>query len=114
LVLNFTVLAFAFGTNFATIPAGRLQMAKDEKISIALPPEMVGAVRDAVVSGEYASMSEVIRHALRDWTLKRKMAIVELDEMRRLVREEIESGPGIDADLVFSRLRAKFAGSTEE
>ena len=80
-------------------------MAKVEKISIALPPEMVGAVRDAVVSGEYASTSEVIRDALRDWTLKRKMAIVELDEMRRLVREGIESGPGVDADLVFDARR---------
>jgi antitoxin ParD1/3/4 len=89
-------------------------MAKVEKISIALPPEMVGAIRDAVVSGEYASTSEVIRDALRDWTLKRKMAIVELDEMQRLVREGIESGPGVDADLVFARLRAKYAGSTEE
>ena len=54
-------------------------MAKVEKVSIALPPEMVGAVRDAVASGEYASTSEVIRDALRDWTLKRKMAIVEFD-----------------------------------
>jgi antitoxin ParD1/3/4 len=89
-------------------------MAKVEKISIALPPEMVGAVRDAVVSGEYASTSEVIRDALRDWTQKRKMAIVELDEMRRLVREGIESGPGIDADVVFARLRAKYAESAEE
>lgn len=89
-------------------------MAKVEKVSIALPPEMVGVVRDAVASGEYASTSEVIRDALRDWTLKRKVAIAEFDEMRRLVREGIESGPGIDADLIFARLRAKYAGSTEE
>ncbi len=88
-------------------------MAKVEKVIIALPPEMVGVVRDAVESGEYASTSEVIRDALRDWTLKRKVALVELDEMRRLVREGIESGPGIDADLIFARLRAKYAGSTE-
>jgi antitoxin ParD1/3/4 len=94
--------------------AAEVQMAKVEKVSIALPPEMVGAVRDAVASGEYASTSEVIRDALRDWTLKRKVAIVELDEMRRLVREGIESGPGVDANLIFARLRAKYAGSTEE
>ena len=89
-------------------------MARVEKISVALPPEMVGAVRDAVVSGEYASTNEVIRDALRDWTLKRKVATIELDEMRRLVWEGIESGPGVDADLVFARLRAKYAGATEE
>jgi antitoxin ParD1/3/4 len=68
----------------------------------------------AVVSGEYASTSEVIRDALRDWTLKRKVATMELDEMRRLVREGIESVPGVDADLVFARLGAKYAGATEE
>ena len=66
------------------------------------------SVRDAVVSGEYASTSEVIRDALRDWTLKRKVATIELDEMRRLVREGIESGLGVDADLVFARLRARW------
>src|SRR6266481_5666412 len=93
--------------------APEVPMAKAEKISVALPPEMVGAVRDAVVSGEYASTSEVIRDALRDWSLKRKVATVELDEMRRLVREGIESGPGVDADLVFARLRAKYAGAPE-
>jgi antitoxin ParD1/3/4 len=72
---------------------------------------MVGAVRDAVVSGEYASTSEVIRDTLRDWTLKRKLAIVELGEIRRLVREGIESGPGVHANLIFARLRPKYAGS---
>ena len=35
-------------------------------------------------------------------------------QMRRLVREGTESGPGIDADLVFARLRAKYAGATEK
>jgi antitoxin ParD1/3/4 len=72
------------------------------------------SVRDAVVSGEFASTSEAIRDALRDWTLKRKVATIELEEMRRLVREGIESGPGVDADRVFARLRAKYAGAPEE
>jgi antitoxin ParD1/3/4 len=84
-------------------------MAKVEKISVALPPEMVGAVREAVASGDYASTSEVVREALRDWELRRKVANMETDEMRRLVREGIESGEGIDADLVFAQLRAKYA-----
>jgi len=105
--------AFLWVGIFATV-LPEVPMAKVEKISVALPPEMVGAVRDAVVSGEYASTSEVIRDALRDWSLKRKVATVELDEMRRLVREGIESGQGIDADLVFARLRAKYAGMTEK
>jgi antitoxin ParD1/3/4 len=49
-------------------------MATVEKISIALPPEMVAVVRSAVDTGEYASSSEVVRDALRDWTQKRSCA----------------------------------------
>lgn len=84
-------------------------MATVEKISIALPPEMVATVRDAVDSGEYASASEVIREALRDWKLKRKVETLTAEEIRRLVQEGADSGPPIDADLVFGRLRAKYA-----
>ena len=83
-------------------------MAAVEKISIALPPEMVATVRDAVESGEYASASEVIREALRDWKLKRKVETLTVEEIRRLVQEGADSGPPIDADLVFARLRAKY------
>ena len=44
-----------------------------QKISIALPPAMVDLVRNAVDRGEYASSSEVIREALRDWHQKRSL-----------------------------------------
>jgi antitoxin ParD1/3/4 len=70
---------------------------------------MVAVVRAAVESGEYSSASEVIREALRAWKLKRKVEALEVEELRRLVREGIESGPSVDADLVFSRLKAKYA-----
>jgi antitoxin ParD1/3/4 len=46
-------------------------MAKAEKLSIALTPELAELVRDAVSSGDYASSSEVIREALRDWKTMR-------------------------------------------
>ena len=85
-------------------------MANIEKISIALPQDMVGAVREAVASGEYATTSEVIREALRDWKLKRRIATLELDELRQLVREGMESGTSIPADQVFDRLKKKYAG----
>ncbi len=89
-------------------------MAKVEKITVALSESTLSAVRDAVGSGDYASASEVIRDALRDWKLKRRVAQMELDEMRRLVQEGAESGPGIDADLVFAHLRAKYAAIAEQ
>jgi len=89
-------------------------MAKVEKITVALSEDTLSAVRDAVASGEYASTSEVVRDALRDWKVKHRLSRIELDEMRRLVREGADSGPGIDADLVFARLRAKYAASAQE
>jgi antitoxin ParD1/3/4 len=83
-------------------------MANVEKLSVALTQDMAAEVRDAVASGDYGSVSEVIRDALRGWRLRRKIETVETGELRRLVLEGIESGPGLDADAVFSRLRARF------
>ena len=40
--------------------------------SVALTPEMVAEVRAAVERGDYGSVSEVVRDALRDWRLRRR------------------------------------------
>jgi antitoxin ParD1/3/4 len=82
-------------------------MANVEKLSIALTPDMVAELR-AVEGGDYGSVSEVVRDALRDWRLHRKIETLETEELRRLVHEGIDSGPGLEADAVFARLRARF------
>ena len=69
-------------------------MPNVEKFSIALTPEMAKEVRMAVKSGEYASSSEVIREALRDWHRKRAFQDQEIEELRSLWREGVESGKG--------------------
>ena len=69
-------------------------MATVEKLSIALTPEMAKEVRMAVKSGEYASSSEVIREALRDWRRKRALMDQEIEELRGMWREGVESGEG--------------------
>jgi len=84
-------------------------MAAVEKISIALPAEMVATVRDAVESGDYSSAGEVICEALRDWKLKREVETLTVNGLRRLVQAGADSGPSIDADVVFAHLRAKYA-----
>jgi antitoxin ParD1/3/4 len=86
-------------------------MANIEKISIALPHDMVEAIREAVDSGDYATTSEVIRDAVRDWRLKRRVEAMDLDDLRRLVQEGIDSGPSIPAEEVFAKLKAKLAGA---
>jgi len=69
-------------------------MATVEKLSIALTPEMADEVRKAVQSGEYASSSEVIREALRDWRRKRTLMEQELEELRTLWHQGLQSGQG--------------------
>ena len=84
-------------------------MPSVEKISIALPPEMVSTVRQAVESGEYASSSEVIREALRDWTWKRNLRERGLDDLRRIWQQAIEdNSPGASPEEVFTRLEQKY------
>ncbi len=84
-------------------------MTTVEKLSIALPPEMVNIIHKAVATGEYASSSEVIRDALRDWTYKRGLREQGLAELRRLWQEaQNDELPGISADDVLDRLERKY------
>jgi antitoxin ParD1/3/4 len=84
-------------------------MPSVEKISIALPPEMVSQVREAVEAGEYSSSSEVVREALRDWTQKRSLRAEGLEELRRVWRQAMENpSPGVDPAEVFDRLHKKY------
>jgi len=69
-------------------------MATVEKLSIALTPEMAQAIRMVVKNGEYASSSEVIREALRDWRRKRALQDQEIEEVRELWHEGTDSGKG--------------------
>jgi antitoxin ParD1/3/4 len=86
-------------------------MANVEKLSVALTPDMVAELRAAVETGDYGSVSEVVRDALRDWRLCRKSETLETEALRRLAREGIDSGPCVDADAVFAWLRARFGQS---
>lgn len=82
-----------------------------EKISIALPPEMVSIVRNAVATGEYASSSEVIRDALRDWAYKRTLRQQGIAELRQLWQEALhDKTPSIAADDVLDRLERIISG----
>ncbi len=92
-------------------------MSNIEKISVALPHDMVEAIREAVDSGDYATTSEVIRDAVRDWRLKRRVEAMEVEELRELVvpaLEALDRGEGIPAEEVFSKLKAKYAALVKE
>jgi antitoxin ParD1/3/4 len=68
-------------------------MSTVEKITIALTPEMAGFVRQAVDAGEYASTSEAIRDAVREWKERRDLLGYTADELRQMVQDGIDSGP---------------------
>ena len=42
---------------------------------VTLPAEMAAAVEGALQGGDYASKSEVVREALRDWRTKRALQL---------------------------------------
>ena len=68
----------------------------------------------AVKAGEYASISEAIRDALRRWELERQMQQAELEHLRREIQkgiDDIEAGRVVewDPEAMKQRLRAKYA-----
>ena len=68
-------------------------MGKVEKISIALTDELLASVQGAVKSGDYASSSEVVREALRQWKARRTYDEQAALAIRHLIAEADASGP---------------------
>ena len=73
-------------------------MAEIERMTITLPADMAAVVKSAVNGGDYASTSEVVREALRDWKTKRALQIQELAALKA----EIDKGL---ADLAEGRVK---------
>ena len=70
---------------------------------------MITVVRGAVEAGEFASTSEVVRDALRDWTLKRNLRQQGMEELRRVWQQATQdSTPGVSIEGVFDRLESKY------
>lgn len=85
-------------------------MSNVEKVSVALTPEMASMMRRLVETGEYASTSEVVREALRDWKFHRAQREKALEEIGRAWDIGIESGPAVEGEEAFARLHKRFVG----
>lgn len=83
-----------------------------ERMTITMPAEMAETLRQTVASGEYASTSEVVREALRDWSRSRDTQRRDLEALRDAIRAGLDSGPGLPADQVFAELRARYASKS--
>lgn len=78
-----------------------------EKITIAVTPEMASMVKAAVEAGEYASTSEVFRDALRLWKAHQASREREIDGLRRLWNEGLDSGPSQPLDMADIKRKAR-------
>ena len=92
-------------------------MSEIERLTITLPTEMASTVRNAVAEGNYASTSEVIREAIRDWKLKRALQLQELAALKADIATglaDVAEGriKQVDPDEIIARGRKLLAGRT--
>lgn len=78
-----------------------------EKVSIALTGEQITALKAAVEAGEYATTSEVVREAIRDWQWKRDLRNGELEGLRTKWNDGKASGTPTSIDLSSTRDEAR-------
>ncbi|WP_454814781.1 type II toxin-antitoxin system ParD family antitoxin [Labrys neptuniae] len=89
-------------------------MANVEKVSVSLTPEYAAMMRQVVEAGEYASASEVVREALRDWKFRRTQREQAVEELRRIWDVGIASGRATDGDQAFARIRERIGAKFED
>jgi antitoxin ParD1/3/4 len=53
-----------------------------ERLTVTMPAEMAALIKEAVAGGDYASTSEVIREAMRDWKTKRALQLQEFAALK--------------------------------
>lgn len=70
---------------------------------VSLTPQLETYIQSRVESGDFATASEFVREAVRE---KRDRDFRE-EELRALILEGINSGPGIPHEVVMADLRAR-------
>lgn len=89
-------------------------MAEIERLTITLPSDMAAVIKGAVEGGDYASNSEVVREALRDWKMKRALQLQELAALKTEIERglaDVAAGrvQDFDADRIIERGRKLLA-----
>ncbi len=87
-----------------------------KKISIALTGEQIAALKAAVETGEYATTSEIVREAIRDWQFKRELRQEDLRHLRQLWDQGKASGTAtpVDFDAARHEVRQRLAVAEED
>jgi antitoxin ParD1/3/4 len=82
-------------------------MSNVAKVSVTLTAEMAALVDRAVASGEYATGSEVIREALREWKQRRTPLVRDSEQLRALCADGVAGGPGRLGDIASIKAEAR-------
>ena len=85
-------------------------MAKRESISISFTPEQAEFLTSLVERGEYQSVSEVVRAALRPFQRRHAVLDAEIDRARRVIKagaEQLDQGLIVDGDAFFEESDAE-------
>jgi len=89
-----------------------------QKVSIALTGEQLAALKEAVETGEYATTSEAVREALREWQWKRELREMvnkkEIERLKKAWDEGVASGRAepMDFDEVLKEARRRLKKAT--
>jgi antitoxin ParD1/3/4 len=90
-------------------------MTDIQKVSIALTGEQIAALKAAVETGEYATTSEIVREAIRDWQIKRELRQQDIKRLQQLWDEGKASGPAkpfdIECTIAAAKTRLKETGA---
>ena len=91
-------------------------MADIQKVSVALTGEQLAALKAAVEAGEYATTSEIVREAIRDWQLKRELRQEDIRRLRQLWDEGKAGGPSkpLDMKRTLATARARLKRAREK
>jgi antitoxin ParD1/3/4 len=85
-----------------------------ERLTITVPADMAAVVKSAVEAGDYASTSEVVREAIREWKVRRALQLQELAALKQDIDKglaDVAAGrvKEFDADAIIARGRKLLA-----
>jgi antitoxin ParD1/3/4 len=82
-------------------------------VHLTLPDDLAAEISAAVARGEYASETEALLGAVEEWRAQRSVEPIGLEELRRLVQEGMDSGPGAFASFedIRAEARRRFHGA---
>jgi antitoxin ParD1/3/4 len=104
------ITSFVKSSNLAYLAVISLEhppMAKVEKISVAVTTEMAIMLKEVVGSGAYASTSELMREALREWCERREYRVKASERLCQLWDEGLASGEATDGPTAMARIQTK-------